>query len=95
MIIPGQLPLAVMGSEGEMANALINITNLKSWKNGKNAPYQGVVKRDWVPTGRIDFATSLNGNDNPDQPSEFRLLVELSRALLEMKILRFNGGPPH
>jgi hypothetical protein len=37
-----------------MANALTTITNLKSWKNGKNP--QGVVKRDWVPTGRIDFA---------------------------------------
>jgi hypothetical protein len=87
-----------MGSEGEMANALINITNLKSWKSGENALYQGVVKRDWVPTGRIDFATSLNGSDNPDQPSEFRLLEkneELSKALLEMKISRFNGGPPH
>ena len=67
-----------------MANALINIAKLeglKSWKNGRNAPYQGVVKRDWVPTGRIDFATSLNGNDNPDQPSEFRLLVEERRII--------------
>jgi hypothetical protein len=64
-----------------MANALTNITNLKSWKSGKNAPYQGVVKRDWVPTGRIDFATSLNGSDNPDQPSEFRLLVEERRII--------------
>ena len=67
-----------------MANALANITNLEGWKNwksGKNPPYQGVVKRDWVPTGRIDFATSLNGNDNPDQPSEFRLLVEERRII--------------
>ena len=67
-----------------MANALTNITKLealKSWKNGRNAPYQGVVKRDWVPTGRIDFATNLNGNDNPDQPSEFRLLVEERRII--------------
>jgi|SoiMetStandDraft_2_1073263.scaffolds.fasta_scaffold09554_3 hypothetical protein len=65
-------------------NPLANITkleSLKSWKNGRNAPYQGVVKRDWVPTGRIDFATSLNGNDNPDQPSEFRLLVEERRII--------------
>src|SRR5262245_55891679 len=70
--------------EGEMANPLANITKLeglKSWKNGRNAPYQGVVKRDWVPTGRIDFATKLNGNDQPDQPSEFRLLVEERRII--------------
>ena len=67
-----------------MANALVNITKLeglKSWKSGKKTPYQGVVKRDWVPTGRIDFATSLNGNDNTDQPSEFRLLVEERRII--------------
>jgi hypothetical protein len=24
----------------------------------KKLPYQGVVKRDWLPTGRIDFATN-------------------------------------
>lgn len=67
-----------------MANALATITKLeglKSWKNGRKAPYQGVVKRDWVPTGRIDFATNLNGNDDPDQPSEFRLLVEERRII--------------
>ncbi|MFZ0261665.1 MAG: hypothetical protein WAL36_17060, partial [Pseudolabrys sp.] len=49
------------------------------------------------PAGCIDFATKLNGNDDPSQPSEFKLLVknaELSKALLETKILRFNGGSP-
>ena len=83
-----------------MANALVNITKLeglKSWKNGRKAPYQGVVKRDWVPTGRIDFATNLNGNDDPDNQVSLGCSLkneELSKALLEMKILRFNGGPP-
>src|SRR5262247_1126596 len=61
-----------------MANALVNIAN---WKNGKSSSYQGVVKRDWVPTGLIDFATNLSGSDNPDQPSEFRLLVEERRII--------------
>ena len=67
-----------------MANALVNITKLegwKSWKNGRKMPYQGVVKRDWVPTGRIDFGRNLNGDDDPDQPSEFRLLVEERRII--------------
>jgi hypothetical protein len=76
--------LAKKEQEGEMANALANIAklqSLKSWKNGGNTPYQGVVKRDWVATGRIDFATNLNGNDDPDQPSEFRLLVEERRII--------------
>src|SRR5215813_11747448 len=61
-----------------MANALANIAK---WTNGKNTAYQGVVKRDWVPTGRIDFATDLSGNDDADQPSEFRLLVEERRII--------------
>ena len=26
------------------------------------SPNQGVVKQDWVATGRIDFATRLNGD---------------------------------
>jgi len=61
-----------------MANALVNIAK---WTNGKNTAYQGVVKRDWVPTGRIDFATDLSGNDDADEPSEFRLLVEEQRII--------------
>jgi hypothetical protein len=79
-----------MDKEGEMANALINIkniANLKSWKSGRNAP-QGVVKRDWVPTGRIDFATNLDGSDDPTQP-EFKLLVE------ERRIIESIAGNEH
>ena len=53
--------------------------------NGKyenESPYQGVVKHDWVPTGRIDFATHLNGNaENTDQPNDFKLLVEERRIV--------------
>ena len=45
-------------------------------------PHQGVVKRDWVATGRIDFATRLNGDPaDADQPSEFKLLVEERRIV--------------
>ena len=67
-----------------MTNALTNITNLdalKSWKSRRNAPSTGVVKRDWVPTGRIDFATKIDGNDDPNQPGEFKLLVEERRII--------------
>ena len=52
----------------------------KSWKGGKQSPYEGVVKRDWVPTGRIDFAAQLDG-DEDTQPSEFKLLVEEHRIV--------------
>ena len=83
---------------GRNGNALANITKLeglKSWKNGRKAPYQGVVKRDWVPTGRIDFATNLNGNDARTNQMSLGCSLknkELSKALLEMKILKFNAG---
>jgi hypothetical protein len=68
-----------------MAHALTYMTNPESWKSWtsrKKLPYQGVVKRDWVPTGRIDFATQLDGNGaEADQPSEFKLLVEERRIV--------------
>ena len=59
-----------------MANPLTVITGLAG---GKSHEAKGVVKRDWVPTGRIDFATNLNGN--ADQPGEFKLLVEERRIV--------------
>ena len=62
-----------------MANPLALITSLASGKNSNE--FKGVVKRDWVPTGRIDFATKLDSNAEPDQPSEFKLLVEERRII--------------
>jgi len=48
----------------------------------KTLPNQGVVKRDWVATGRIDFATRLNGDaSDANQPNEFKLLVEERRIV--------------
>ncbi len=44
--------------------------------------YQGVVKREWRLTSRIDFSAAL-GDDaiNNEQPQEFRLLVEEQRIV--------------
>jgi hypothetical protein len=48
----------------------------------KRSPYQGIVKRDWLPTGRIDFSTQLEANaEVNDQPSDFKLLVEERRIV--------------
>jgi len=62
---------------------MAHVMTFLSKVNGKNeghSPYQGVVKHDWVPTGRIDFATHLNGNaEDADQPNDFKLLVEERR----------------
>jgi len=48
-------------------------------------PNQGVIKRDWVATGRIDFATSTtkvtSKSEDYDQPTEFKLLVEERRIV--------------
>jgi hypothetical protein len=61
---------------------LPKVETLRKWKDEKQMAYQGVVKRDWVPTGRIDFATRPNGNSTEaDQPSEFKLLVEERRIV--------------
>ena len=62
-----------------MANPLTVITSLASGKN--SSEFKGVIKRDWVPTGRIDFATKLESNADPEQPSEFKLLVEEHRII--------------
>jgi hypothetical protein len=68
-----------------MAHVLRYLPKAESWKNWKyenRIPYQGVVKHDWVPTGRIDFATRLNGSaEDAEQPSEFKLLVEERRIV--------------
>jgi hypothetical protein len=70
-----------------MANPLTVIASLGGGKSRLSSG--GVVKRDWVPTGRIDFATKLNGNDDPSQPSEFKLLVE------ERRIIESVAGNEH
>jgi hypothetical protein len=71
--------------EKKMAHVLTylpKVETLRKWKDEKQMAYQSVVKRDWVPTGRIDFATRLNGNSTKaDQPSEFKLLVEERRIV--------------
>jgi hypothetical protein len=70
-----------------VANHMLTILSKpEAWKKRseeKRTPYQGVVKHDWVPTGRIDFATRLNGNasEEADQPNEFKLLVEERRIV--------------
>jgi hypothetical protein len=63
-----------------MANPLTVIASLGG-KSRLSSEVKGVVKRDWVPTGRIDFASKLDSNDDPNQPSEFKLLVEERRII--------------
>jgi hypothetical protein len=76
---------SLMKKEWEMSNPL---TVIKSLGSGKSEA-MGVVKRDWVPTGRIDFATNIDSNGDPNQPSEFKLLVE------ERRIIESVAGNEH
>src|SRR5215475_10627078 len=73
--------VSLMVKEREMANPLTVITSLAGGKSRLSNEVKGVVKRDWVPTGRIDFASKLDSNDDPNQPSEFKLLVEERRII--------------
>src|SRR6476620_11496072 len=65
-----------------------------------HVPNQGVIKRDWVATGRIDFATTsitkvTSNPENYDKPLNSSCSwksVGLWRASREMKIWRCNGG---
>src|SRR5262245_57312813 len=66
---------------GRNGLALTVIASLAGGKNSLSNDVKGVVKRDWVPTGRIDFGTKLDNNDDPNQPSEFKLLVEERRII--------------
>ena len=51
----------------------------RSGMSEQKIPNQGVVKQNWVATGRIDFATRDLADAN--QPSEFKLLVEERRIV--------------
>jgi hypothetical protein len=59
---------------GMQHNFLGGIMRSSQW-----SPCQAAIKRDWLSTGRIDFATKANPNDN--DPSEFKLLVEEQRIV--------------
>ena len=49
----------------------------------KKIKLQGVIKHDWLATGRIDFTTRFEdvGDQSKDKPGEFKLLVEERRIV--------------
>jgi len=51
--------------------------------NEKKIKLQGVVKHDWLRTGRIDFTARFEdvGDQSKDKPGEFKLLVEERRII--------------
>src|SRR5262249_23075805 len=53
---------------------------MKMLEKRKQLAHQAVVKRDWLVTGRIDFSTKTNADDN-QLPGEFKLLMEERRIV--------------
>lgn len=80
------IPLIALAMAVYMASRLMTkITQIieATKKRSPQRSPQGVVKRDWLPTGRVDFTTPLNGADdqNKEQPGKFELLVEEWRVV--------------
>jgi hypothetical protein len=61
----------------------IPLPDLHAWKGwtSKTDTTQGIIKRNWVPTGRIDLATHVTGNEDADEPADFKLMVEERRIV--------------
>jgi hypothetical protein len=75
------LALIALGTAAVLAYLLL--TRFIPTMEGQNKrSQQGVVKHDWLSTGRIDFATRLDATEqNKDQQDEFKLLVEERRVV--------------
>jgi hypothetical protein len=64
--------------------AYLLLTRFIASMEGQNKrAQQGVVKHDWLSTGRIDFATRLDAatEQNKELQDEFKLLVEERRVV--------------
>src|ERR1700745_1837162 len=61
---------------------------------GQNTlPNQGVVKRDWVATGRIDFATRLGADAaDADQPNEVQIACRRAQNCRKHRWKRKSGN---
>jgi hypothetical protein len=72
-------PIAVAVA-GLVTYLIVHVIQIARTEDTSN---KGVVKHDWHPSGRIDFATQLDGVDAPnkDRPREFKLLVEERRIV--------------
>ena len=68
----------------------IPLPDLHGWKSWapKGDTTQGIIKRNWVPTGRIDLATHVTGNEDADEPADFKLMVEERRIVESVTGLR-------
>src|SRR5262245_58070084 len=75
--------LLIVVTIGRVLAVLYYVRLTQTADNEKKIKLQGVVKHDWLPTGRIDFTTRFEGVDDQskDKPGEFKLLVEERRIV--------------
>lgn len=76
------LALAALATAAYLAYLLLaKFIPTMEGQNKRSQP--GVVKHDWLSTGRIDFATRLDAatEQNKEQQDEFKLLVEERRVV--------------
>ena len=65
----------------------------RSWMSQKQSPTQGAVKRDWVATGRIDFATRLGADAaDADQPNEVQIACRRAQNCRKHRWKRKSGN---
>jgi hypothetical protein len=70
------IPLAIAGGL-----IFLYLRTLEAMKAETKIPH-GMIKKDWVATGRIDFASEdAADTGDADRPAEFKLLVEQRRIV--------------
>src|SRR5215469_17067965 len=74
------LALVALATAGVLAYLLLT-KFIPSMEGQNKRSQQGVIKHDWLSTGRIDFATRLDAatEQNKELQDEFKLLVEERR----------------
>lgn len=76
------LALVALATAGVLAYLLLT-KFIPSMEGQNKRSQQGVIKHDWLSTGRIDFATRLDAatEQNKELQDEFKLLVEERRVV--------------
>jgi hypothetical protein len=75
--------LLIVVTIGGILAFLYYVRITQSVENDKKIKFQGIVKHDWRPTGRIDFTARFQdvGDQSKDKPGEFKLVVEERRIV--------------
>ena len=80
--MPEMLPYGLLLIALILATVVISRMIIRPLKSRNKLAHQSIGKRDWLPTGRIDFTTHINAPAKDiEKPTEFKLLVEERRIV--------------